>query len=68
MRQDQVTAEVEGSATISGLTTVSPSPEFLAKIDQRITATGALTTGSGPGLTGRSMPEVSAPAVGSAAP
>lgn len=64
----EVVAKVEGAATISGVITVSPSPEFLARIDQRIEAKGNLTTGNGPGSTGRSMPEASAPNVGSGNP
>lgn len=64
----EVTAKIEGKAEISGNITVSPSPEFLAKIEQRITATGNLAPVNGPGSTGRSMPEAGAPSTGSASP
>ena len=41
---------------------MTPSPLFLATIDQRIEAKCALSAGNnGPGSMGRSMPEASAP-------
>jgi hypothetical protein len=66
VKPQEVTAKVEGAATINANVTVSPSPLFLATIDQRIEARGNLTAGNGPGSTGRTMPEAAAPDTGRA--
>ena len=66
---DQVTANVEEQVGVN--VTVSPSPEFLTRIDERVTSAvgNIVVIGSGgPGSTGRSMPEAGAPSNGSACP
>lgn len=69
VKPQEVAAKVEGSATLSGNITVTPSPLFLATIDQRIEAKGNLSAGNnGPGSNGRSLPEASAPTGSSATP
>ncbi|WP_194464250.1 hypothetical protein [Bradyrhizobium sp. CCBAU 53340] len=60
-------AEIVGNATLETTVRVEPSPDFLAKVDQRVDnkinafrSSGAGASGS-TGSTGRSMPEATAP-------
>lgn len=64
---EPVKAEVVGNATLETTVTVSPSPDFLTRIEQKIQnginafrGSGGPATGSA-GSTGRSMPEATAP-------
>lgn len=69
VKPQEVVAKVEGSATVSGNITVTPSPLFMATIDQRIDARGNLSAATnGPGSNGRSQPEAAAPTGSSATP
>lgn len=59
----KVKAEIEGNATLTGTITVSPSPDFMTKIDAKIDskinafkATGVTSLGSS-GSTGRASPD-----------
>ena len=55
-----VKAELEGSASVDVKVEVSPSPDFISRIISQVTrTTGNLT--NGPGSTGSTMPEASAP-------
>jgi DNA-binding CsgD family transcriptional regulator len=64
---EPVKAEVVGEATLKTEVTVSPSPDFLTRIEQTVqNAINAFRSSGGPatgsaGSTGRSMPEATAP-------
>lgn len=66
VKPDQVTAKLEGKAEVVGRFEVAPSSDLLRIIERakEITASGHLAAGSGPGSTGRSMPEAAAPSTG----
>ena len=64
---EPVKAEVVGNATLETTVTVSPSADFLTRVEQKVTnainafrSSGAPAAGSS-GSTGRSMPEATAP-------
>lgn len=61
----KVKAEIDGNATLTGTITVSPSPDFMTKIDAKIDSkinafksTGITSSGSS-GSTGRASPDAS---------
>jgi hypothetical protein len=64
---ESVKAEVVGNATLETVVKIEPSPDFLARIEQKVTnAINAFRSSGGPstgstGSTGRSMPEASPP-------
>lgn len=66
VKPDQVTAKLEGKAEVVGRFEVAPSSELIRIVERakEITASGHLAAGSGPGSTGRSMPEAAAPSTG----
>ena len=66
VKPDQVTAKLEGKAEVVGRFEVAPSSDLIRIIERakEITASGHLAAGSGPGSTGRSMPEAAAPPTG----
>lgn len=66
VKPDQVTAKLEGKAEVVGRFEVAPSSDLIRIIERakEITASGHLAAGSGPGSTGRSMPEAAAPSTG----
>lgn len=67
VRPDQVTAKLEGQAQVGVNVTVEPTPDFITRIVKSVLSqVGHIgVDGSGPGSTGRSMPEAAAPNTGS---
>lgn len=67
VKPDQITAKLEGQAQLGVEVTVAPSADFIASVVKKVLSqVGHIgIDGSGPGSTGRSMPEAAAPNTGS---
>ncbi|MCV9939512.1 hypothetical protein OIU35_24440 [Boseaceae bacterium BT-24-1] len=70
VKPDQITAKLEGQAQLGVEVTVAPSADFVASVVKKVLSqVGHIgIDGSGPGSTGRSMPEAAAPTGSSMGP